>query len=100
MDTLYSINSQLSPRDLYPEEKNVPDEEATSCRNCDFKVSGKVKPSKSRQKLKAHREKHHMAHVAVDEEIGSDMGSESLIPVYADTGLDVIPVFDDESEKV
>ena len=74
-------------------------EDATSCKDCNFTVSGKMKPSKSRQKLKAHREKHHMAHVAVaynsNEEIGSDKEHksadiESLIPVYADTGLDEV----------
>ena len=93
---------------------NVPDEEATSCRNCDFKVSGKVKPSKSRQKLKAHREKHHMAHVAVDIPVSDTVfdvviASENLqvddshayadtvqtaSETNADTSLDVIPVFE------
>ena len=50
--------AQLREANKALQEKVHMYEDVPSCKLNEFTVSGKMKPSKSRQKLKAHREKH------------------------------------------
>ena len=49
----------LSSSEVLDAAKNHLYENANSCKDCDFTVSGKMKPSKISQKLQAHRNKNH-----------------------------------------